>query len=961
MSAMRLDLRSLWLQCTAIVLVILAAAVVANGVLTTRTAAPLVTAELNQTALTIGNAVGRPLELALSYGIPVDQLVGVNPWLADIVAANPIIGSLALYNATGQRVSGVGPVLEMPSDPTRLAAGARLIPLRSTDGKVVASLLVVCEAIQDLTGAWLASAAVAIALVMAAALLILRSVRRRIREPLRDYERAAVVLHEGGLPWLSIPLVRDPATALVAALAERVLRVRMRTEAVVQKIAEVRAAHFDPAVLQGLDELAGGLTVRLGASETASMADRAAAGTRLAHRVIIVALLAIGLVAGAMSLDQHLQRQSANQQLAAGGTRTLEVAWQSVLEREHARIGDVLNEVTVDPSVRAALSLGNADDLRTALAPLATLNEVQLTVFENDGDLIATSARLEDVSLDAATRSPLAASNRMAGVWQNAARNYQVGVVQRLSSAVGDVLLVASRPLSISLEQLTERLGVRATAVDLRGQPLADTGPESQALVAEWRVNGRKSQRVDTPAGVIASLPFNGPGGHDLGTLVTRLPMPLGSDIAQAGVGVLVLIAAAVMALLALGYINRLFDPLLGAIARLERLARGHQATVEPEQKRESAEVDSLNQSARRLGEKIDALETLKRSRERQGRRQARFIRHQMMQLAERLDEDARKAILGDLERIEHAGQPAKTDTQSDDPMLERLVDEFGVLALGFQNLVGRVGEQYQELDRLVHELREALRAKTQFIALQQELEIARNMQLSILPRKFDAHPGLAIHATMIPAKEVGGDFYDFFALDAHRVALVMADVSGKGVPAAFFMAVSRTLLRAIAQFSDSPGPCMVRLNDLLAADNEEMMFVTLFYAILDTRDGSLVYANAGHNPPYVLRANGQVETVPRTNGMALAVMDGIEYAENRLTLSRGDGLFMFTDGVTEALDPALQLFGDDRLVEGLQHIQSLPVRAIPAEVVAMIKRFEAGSAQADDITCLMVRYGVDE
>lgn len=960
MNTMRLDLRGLWLHCIGIVLAILAAAIIANGLLSTRTAAPLITAELDQTALTIGSAVGRPLERALSYGIPVDKLVGVDPWLADIVAANPIVTALALYDAAGKRVFGVGPVMNLAAGPAALPAGARLIPLRSQDDKVIASLLVVCDSLHSPSGAWLASAALAIALAMAAALWVLRGIRRRLRQPVNRYLAAAAELHEGGLPRMAVPLVRDPATALLAALAERVLRVRMRTEAVVLKIAEVRAAHFDPNVLQGLDELATPLTLRLGAAENALATDTGAARTRLAHRVIVVALIAIALVAAAMSLDQHLQRESADQQLAAGGARTLDVAWQSVLDRDHTLIGGVLNEAIADPSVRAAIALGNPEELRTVLGPFATLNDVQVTVFENDGDLIATTARQEDVTLDAATRSPLAGSNRVAGVWQNAARNYQVGVVQRLSSAVGDVLVVASRPLSGSLRHLSERLGVHATAVDLRGQPLADTGPEAQALAGEWRANGRTSKRVDMPAGVIAAMPFTGPGGHDLGTLVTRLPLPLGTDIAQAGVGTLVLIAAAVAALLALAYINHLFDPLLGAIARLERLARGHQATVEPERKRETAEVDSLNRSARRLGEKIDALETLKRSRERQGRRQARFIRHQMMQLAERLDEEARAAILDDLERIEHAGQPAAA-TESDDPLLERLVDEFGVLALGFQNLVGRVGEQYQELDRLVHELREALRAKTQFIALQQELEIARNMQLSILPRKFDAHPGLAIHATMIPAKEVGGDFYDFFALDAHRVALVMADVSGKGVPAAFFMAVSRTLLRAIAQFSDSPGPCLVRLNDLLAADNDEMMFVTLFYGILDTRDGSLVYANAGHNPPYIMRADGSVETVPRTQGMALAVMDGLEYAENRLTLARGDGLFMFTDGVTEALDPALQLFGEDRLVDGLKEMRAMPVRTIPAEVVAMIKRFEAGSAQADDITCLMVRYGVDE
>ena len=268
-----------------------------------------------------------------------------------------------------------------------------------------------------------------------------------------------------------------------------------------------------------------------------------------------------------------------------------------------------------------------------------------------------------------------------------------------------------------------------------------------------------------------------------------------------------------------------------------------------------------------------------------------------------------------------------------------------------------RVGEQYQELDRLVQELREALRAKTQFIALQQELEIARKMQLSILPREFQPRDGLELHATMLPAKEIGGDFYDFFALDQHRVALVVADVSGKGVPAAFFMAVSRTLLRAIAQFRDRPGHCLAQLNDLLAADNEEMMFVTLFYAIFDTRDGACIYANAGHNPPYLLRADGGVEALPSTGGMALAVMDGLEFKEGSLTLAPGDGLFLYTDGITEASAPGDELYGDARLMAALREIGTLPVREIPARMVALIKEFEAGGAQADDITCLMARY----
>ena len=257
----------------------------------------------------------------------------------------------------------------------------------------------------------------------------------------------------------------------------------------------------------------------------------------------------------------------------------------------------------------------------------------------------------------------------------------------------------------------------------------------------------------------------------------------------------------------------------------------------------------------------------------------------------------------------------------------------------------------------MVVELREALRVKTQLIAIQQELEIAREMQLSFLPRAFEPVNGLGVHGTMVPAKEIGGDFFDFFPLDEHRVAITVADVSGKGVPAALFMAVSRTLLRAVAQFEDRPGACLARLNDLLAADNERVMFVTLFYAVIDTRDGSIVYANAGHNPPYRLRADGGLEAIDPADGMALAIMEDNEYPEHRMTLAPGDALFLYTDGVTEAFDPDQQMFGEARLESLLAGLHGVPRHEWPQRVIDAVNRFEAGGPQTDDITCLIATY----
>jgi serine phosphatase RsbU (regulator of sigma subunit) len=418
----------------------------------------------------------------------------------------------------------------------------------------------------------------------------------------------------------------------------------------------------------------------------------------------------------------------------------------------------------------------------------------------------------------------------------------------------------------------------------------------------------------------------------------------------------------AASSLVLLFYVPGLLGPLTESVDKLAALADTEGAN--------NVAVVGLNnldlqRSIELIEEQIDAFSTLRRARDRQGQRQARFIRQQMLQLASRLDEEARTGILADLERIELAGKSGESEpagtalrgSQERDLRLEKIVDEVGILALGFQSLVSRVGDQYQQLDRLVAELREALRVKTQFIAIQQELEVARKMQQSILPRAFQSRDGLALEATMLAAKEIGGDFYDFFAVDAHRVAMAVADVSGKGVPAALFMAVSRTLLRAVAQFNESPAKCLARLNDLLAGDNEQMMFVTLFYAVLDTRDGSLVYANAGHNPPYLLRSSGAIEAIPSTGDMALAIMEGLDYGDGALVLAPGDGLFIYTDGVTEAFDPVREMFGQARLEALLAQFHALPVAELPNRIIAEVKAFEAGGPQTDDITCLLARY----
>jgi sigma-B regulation protein RsbU (phosphoserine phosphatase) len=176
-------------------------------------------------------------------------------------------------------------------------------------------------------------------------------------------------------------------------------------------------------------------------------------------------------------------------------------------------------------------------------------------------------------------------------------------------------------------------------------------------------------------------------------------------------------------------------------------------------------------------------------------------------------------------------------------------------------------------------------------------------------------------------------------------------------VPAALFMMITRTLLKATALAVADPGRCLARVNDLLCQENDQMMFVTLFYAVLDPRSGELVYANGGHNPPCVLRRNGEVALLPGTGGVALGVMDGIDYVVERQRLAPGEALFCYTDGVTEALNPGKEEYAEARLLAVLDVAGELPVRDIADQVVDDVTRFAADEPQADDITCLVVRY----
>ena len=248
----------------------------------------------------------------------------------------------------------------------------------------------------------------------------------------------------------------------------------------------------------------------------------------------------------------------------------------------------------------------------------------------------------------------------------------------------------------------------------------------------------------------------------------------------------------------------------------------------------------------------------------------------------------------------------------------------------------------------------------TQLESIKGDLAVAREIQLAILPRIFPPFPEntsqLDIAASMNAAKDVGGDFYDFFRIDQDHIGFVIADVSGKGVPAAIFMAVSRTLIRATGIRGAGAAECITYSNSLLAKEAVNSMFVTVFYGIYNIQTGEVTYANAGHNPPYLMKANGTIEQLPLSKDIVAGAIDEYEFSDEKLQLEHGDTLLLYTDGVTEATDKDYNEYGEGRLEALLKQQTKADCQQIIDKVKEDVKAFVGDAEQSDDITLLALK-----
>jgi len=308
------------------------------------------------------------------------------------------------------------------------------------------------------------------------------------------------------------------------------------------------------------------------------------------------------------------------------------------------------------------------------------------------------------------------------------------------------------------------------------------------------------------------------------------------------------------------------------------------------------------------------------------------------------------RSITGPLRELSSATEDIATGNLDISIPEIKTKDEVGKLAESFDYMK-------KSLKQYIADLTETTAIKER---IESELQIAHDIQMGFLPKIFPPFPEVPefdLYAILDPAREVGGDLYDFFFLDDDHLCFNVGDVAGKGVPASLFMVITKTLTKTKAAKGMTPDMILNQVNQDISTDNPLLLFVTLFLGILNINDGTLEYSNGGHNPPYIIRATGDIEKVETTSGLALGVIEDFSFQSKRVVLNKGDSIFIYSDGVTEAMNSKLELFSEKRLERELNNLRGRSVKETITGIMEKIREFSQDEPQADDITMMIIKY----
>ncbi|ORE93032.1 histidine kinase [Stappia sp. 22II-S9-Z10] len=699
----------------------------------------------------------------------------------------------------------------------------------------------------------------------------------------------------------------------------------------------------------------------------------------LRNRITLLLSVALVLMVAALIALGSLRTRQTEAQLADIAIAGQQSLWESLVAD---RAEDLSAQADLFALRVSSAPSASADAMEKVVAESADLfaggETVQLLSI--DGDILASNVptfrtrpifgptelaamqELGDAVASGTAGTDPAEAGAPGGLRQETSTRYVVVGSSVAARGSGPPVIVALMVDALTvLEDLSTRLGEPSYLVSLRGRMVTGTDPalyDAADPALPHRTADAEIIALGDRLYFAAGVPVPDLGGPPAGQLVTlrdaTLSLSASRGLEQTGIA-----AIAVAGLVLIGalyvFLRRAFAPLETAIGTLSALSKG-----------DLNELPTIGGSGeiRRIGEALlvfrgNALRLVEQEERiaRQRRRQERVIKRQLERLAGTLDPEGQEAIQADLRAIiSDPDAPAAVEPVPAAGAAARPNEELQMLTEVLSRMSHRISAQHQRLTELIAELQAAIITRARLAGLEQELEIARELQLSFLPKPLPPHPAFTVEGFMEPAKEVGGDFFDFFMVDERHLGVVVADVSGKGVAAALFMAITRTLIKATALTGTPPAETLRDVNDFLAAENDQMMFVTLFHGIIDLETSEMRYANAGHNPPLLLGPEpGTVAELPAARDPALAVIEGLEFEEMTCRLAPGTRLFMFTDGVTEAFNASEEAFGDARLqavAAGAGHNQD--VNAVVRDAVIA---FEGEAERADDLTCVTLRF----